>query len=252
MVRQLLLSIVLMLAAWPVAVHADVTATYDVGRGTMTMVVEAADNGAARGSHTASMPGAPELLYFLTPEGGHYFAWQTDGAWFVAGFEDVLAVMREGVATRMPEQYPSRSNPWPKSSFIEQGVETLAGRTGKRFVSRKEDGSLSLVFDLVISADADLAPIGRVLAKSWLFSLAGMAPLIGGMPPEFTQMGELLAQGTMIRMGRMAALKSVEVGPIDPARFALPAAPASRDEVRRAMTHGRPAPAPAPAAKSED
>lgn len=204
------------------------------------MVIEAADSGAARSTQKAAMRSVPEMLGFLTPDGRNYVAWQVDGAWVVADFEDMLAVMREGIATGLPGPPPSRSTPWPKNKFVEQGVESVAGRTGKRFVLRKEDGSLVEGFDFVISADADIAPIGRAFSRASLTSLAGMKNMVGDIPPEFAQIAEILARGTLIRMGRVAVLKSVEAGPIDPARFALPAAPASRDQLRRAMSRRPP------------
>src|SRR5687768_11469858 len=108
----------LLLAAWPAAAHADVTATYDFGRGMATMVIEADDSGAARSTHAAAIPGAAQLFTYLTPDGRHYVAWQADGAWVVADFEDVLAVMREGTATGLPGELPGRSSPWPKNSFF--------------------------------------------------------------------------------------------------------------------------------------
>jgi hypothetical protein len=52
------------------------------------------------------------------------------------------------------------------------------------------------------------------------------------------QMQALLDSGAPLQFGP-ARLDTVETGPIDPARFALPAAPATREQVRALMNRQR-------------
>ena len=106
--------------------------------------------------------------------------------------------------------------------------------------------------DFVVCTDADLAPVGRVLARQFATSrsMAGqvvgpqMASGVGGL---FDGMVAIFERGTVIRWSRLYRLESVDSHPIPPSEFALPSAPLSRAELAARLGWGQPQPAPAAA-----
>src|SRR3569623_1651237 len=222
---------VLQLLLTGAAALADTTATYDVGRGFMTMKVEVADNGAARMSQTVAQANAVARFGYFTPEGGAYMAWQQDGQWMVASFDDITAVMAEaaakqGVGTADAPAAPDREYRW-----VERGAETDGGRSGTRFVQEKPDGTESGL-DVGISPDPDLAGIGKLFERSFKASTNGLARIMGSAPAMTRGFAPLLERGTLIRMGHVTVLTAVDHARVDPETLKLPAAPLSRDRVR--------------------
>lgn len=219
---------------------ADITARYVLPAiGNAVMIVEADDHGNSRIS-------VDDETAVITTNGVAYVVGDDSEGRFVVRREDMMAVVRElarqmvGAPNLPPEPSAALSRlPAP----TEAGTEIVAGRPGTRWIIQPDAPPEGDVMDVVLSADPELAPIGRALAAQFDESSsgvgAGVGPLglTGNVPPPVKA---LLGRGTILRYGRMARLESIAMGPIADSAFTLPAAPLSRADfaarLNRALT----------------
>jgi hypothetical protein len=214
-------------AAVAAPARADLTATYDFGSGKqpVKMTVEVAANGDLRGG--MNMPG----MYMIRHDGRSYFVIDQPGGPMVVDAAEAGSVMQEEMNKAEPGLCEKMGRDAPSPALVSRGTVTVAGRSGEAFgVAARTDARP----DVVISRDPALAPLGAAMAAQFRLSMTMMGPCMGasGM---FAQMQALLDSGTAIQMGPMR-LDTVVSGPVDPARFVLPAAPATREQVRAMMT----------------
>ncbi|MEA3061329.1 MAG: hypothetical protein QOJ94_1110 [Sphingomonadales bacterium] len=209
--------------------QADLTATYVAVNPAMsfTMKVEIAANGDLRAD--MSNPG----LYLIRRQGHSYFVVADPTGRVVEDTADVGAVMQEQLA-KLDPHFCDEIEKMPAGKLVSRGAMTVSGRTGEAYAMESRPASRP---DVVISHDPALAPLGAAMAAQFRESAALMGPCWASVP-MVAQMQALLDSGAPLQFGPMR-LDTVETGPIDPARFALPAAPATREQVRGLMTRPR-------------
>lgn len=193
--------------------QADITARFRQADD-QAMVVEANENGESR--MTVS-----HAVYVTTGGVTHMILTDPQGT-FVVRQQDFMALMAELLRAAGQAEAPAVGE---GVTIAEAGSETLAGRVGTVFrLSRPQHPTDSL--ELVISADPELAPLGRALAGH----IAPFFTTMGGaMPGVAAAASELMARGTLIRLGDLWRLDSVETAPVPPSAFALPSAPISAE-----------------------
>lgn len=221
-----LLTALLMLAL-PAPALADVTARYSAN-GKPTIVVEVDDGG----NHRAEIADSVILIH---RDGVDYIAAKTPKGDFIVTRLDTLAAMI-GSQLKGIAEVASKNDDKTKFQLIPGGKdETVAGRSGTvwRFGPVKPGASAAdldrEMLDFVMSADPQLAPVGRVFLQS-LTTLLPIAELILGEADLSARAAELLGKGTPIRIGEAGKaekglkLVSVDTADIDASRFELPGA----------------------------
>jgi|ERR1044072_1239153 hypothetical protein len=161
---------------------------------------------------------------YLTTGGVTYMIVEDAQGRFVARQEDFLALMSELLAA-----FPADSPPAPAPlEIVERGTETLAGRTGTVF-RISDPRRPSEPFDMVISTDPELAPLGRAVG-----SVIGpfSVTVSRAMPAFGAAVSELAGRGTLLRFGPLWRLERIEIAPVPESTFALPGAPLDRDALR--------------------
>jgi hypothetical protein len=110
---------------------------------------------------------------------------------------------------------------------VEAGPETLAGRIGTHYrllprVAAGERPKLPAA-DAVVSANPDLAPAGRILARHLLATADLTGTAAAPRPGARQALAALLEKGTVLRFSRLMKLESVDEAPIPRSHFELPA-----------------------------
>jgi hypothetical protein len=221
---KVLLTTLLMLM--PVPALADVTARYSAG--SKEVVIEVDDGG----DHRAEIAGA---FILIRRNGVDYLAAKNPKGDYVVtradAFFAMLSSQLKGIA-----DVASKNDEKMKFQLIPGGTnETVAGRVGTlwRFGPLKPDASEAdrnrELLEFVMSADPQLAPVGRV----FLESLKQVLPVVDMLLADAdlsARAAELFAKGTPIRIGKNAAddkglkLVSVDTADIAASRFELPGA----------------------------
>lgn len=213
-------------AAGAAPAHAQLTATYVSKHGgtEMNVKMEIAANGDIRAD--MNVPG----LYLLKREGRTYFIMPDAAGPVVADVADMGAVIQEQMNKADANLCAGLARTPPSPRLVSRGMVTVAGRTGEAYAQEGRSGSAA---DVVISRDPALAPLGAAMAAQFRTSLALLGECASTVP-LFVQMQALLDSGAPLEFGPIR-LDTVQAGPIDPARFVLPAAIATRDQVRALM-----------------
>ena len=203
------------------AATADVTARYRMGPAVMTIQVD--EGGASRISMGSQMA-------IVARDGVTYFvAGDLAGTFAVRQDEMIAAMMQHLDPPNLPRPPADSEGGEDSHRIVRRGTETVAGRTGTVYVIEATEQESAAraggAGEYVISDDATLAPVGRVFARQFAQSGEGMAAALG--PAILTQtampqLRTLLERGTLLRMGRILRLESVETAPIDAAAFELP------------------------------
>jgi hypothetical protein len=234
MVRQFLRSVVLILAAWPVAVHADVRALYTGVGG--DALVEVDDNGDSR------LGGVDGESYSLFTAAGDFVVFRQDGALVAARYEDfqaVLAAMAAPLrgaaadATRPPPKRPAAS------PLTETGTEKVAGYEGRRFEWVEHPGGARSF--AIVSNAPELKPLGRAMAKLLEQMPSFAETMTGERPPALVALAEMVGSAALLRLDEQATLAEVSFEPVPEDRFRIPATVLSRDEVAAMLGPGEPA-----------
>jgi hypothetical protein len=221
-------------AAASTPAQADLTATYvpttpDIN---FKMTMEVAANGDVRADING--PGA----YVLRRQGRSYFIVPDAAGPVVEDSADIGAVMQEEMA-KMSPHFCDQIAQAPVPKLVSLGTMTVAGRTGEAFGLEGRPATHPAV---IISHDPALAPLGAAMSAQFRAS-SSMLGSCSSAIPAVVQMQALLDSGAPLEFGGMR-LETVETGAIDPARFVLPAAPATRDQVRAMIMRPKGAAAP--------
>lgn len=234
---RLIIALAAALAATPAA--ADVTAHYVVGDGANAapaMSIEVNDRGDSR----VSMGNRAAVI---TLDGVTYLVMADLGGVYVARQDDLLAVTIENARAMMGRDFHPPAHPQPAAtadthplSVVQAGAETVGGRTGTVFELRDANARPGVHgLDFVVSTDADLAPVGRLLASQNRASHDGLRQMIGSDVTDssgfFSGIAAIFERGTVIRMGRIMRLASVDREPLPAADFALPSPPLTREQL---------------------
>ncbi|HEX8240921.1 MAG TPA: hypothetical protein VF574_14395 [Allosphingosinicella sp.] len=221
--------------------QADITATYlnDERESGFEMKVQIAANGDLR-ADDPDLPGR----YMIRRGGRVYFVEQDPRGKVVEDFVDVVAVIDEELSKLDPRVCDRLQASNSRSKLVSRGPVTIAGRSGEAFGPEGREGSPA---QIVISRDPALVPLGTAMAAQFRMSLALMGRCAPDVP-MYAQMQALLESGAPLIFGPVR-LGSVETKAIDPARFALPAEPATREEIR-ARLFGEAGPAAAPSVRN--
>ena len=219
-IRALLSPLLLFIAmpAW-----ADTTALYKSPQGAQ-MSVEVAANGNMRSTVGAGG------TYMLTLQGEDYMVFYTENGAVVARMSDVGAVMLDHIQKTMPEMLkaPESDDPSP-FKYIKGGQMTVGGRAGTVWYQQFGE-DLSSMPKIVMSADPDLAELGQAIACQAEASMKLMGAMFGGRNP-MGGMLDVLKTGAPLLWNGME-LAQVTHTTIAAERFALPATPETREQVR--------------------
>lgn len=221
MIRTLLAALT-MLAVTPA--WADTTALYKAPQGGQ-MNIEVASNGNMRATMGAGG------TYMLTVQGEDYMVFYTDKGAVVARMSDVGAVMLDHIRQKMPQMLEAPENddgaPW---KYFQGGQMTVGGRAGTVWYLQFGGDSLSNVPKMVMSADPALAELGAAILRQTEAGLKLMGPIFGGRNPQAAVL-DVLKTGAPLLIHGME-LTTVSHAPIAADRFALPAVPETREQVR--------------------
>jgi hypothetical protein len=226
-------------AAAPTVALADITATYRAEGGLdMSMKVQLADNGDMRvdmemkidrDAGAGMSPSAGWTAMSMIARGGRtYYVLQRPEGTIVNDVEDVSAVIQEEMAKAEIDMCKEAAAGGAPPKLRPMGTVTVAGRAGEAYGTGIRMAGDA---DLVISRDPALAPLGAAMAAQFRASSTAMGPC---PLPGTAEMQAIFESETPLKLGPMR-LETVEFGPIDPARFVLPAAPSTREEVRAEM-----------------
>jgi hypothetical protein len=194
---------------------AAVTARYSQSNGEPPVVVQISDNGESRVTVTEAA--------YVTTGGIVYMIMSDPHGQFVVRQDIFLGLMDEMLRATRPATPANDS----RLAIAEHGTETIAGRTGALF-RISMPGNPSDAFEIVVSADPEPAPLGRAMMALLIPFSTTMSRETPGFAAAFS---DVLGRGTVLRLGQMWRLESVDTGPVPPSAFAIPGAPLSRDEL---------------------
>lgn len=218
-------AIAALVLAGPGPAQGDLTAIYRSTAGGVPreMRVELAANGDMRGDLTV------QGLYLIRKAGRTYLVTPRPDGPLVEDFNDLSAAMQDQMKGQphLCEQLATIGTP---PQIKPAGRVTIAGYEGEAYAMSGRPGGGP---DLVLSRDPALAPIRAAMAMEYRLTVTVIGACATSMP-LFRRMQELLESGAPLAVGPMR-LEKIDTGPIDPTRFALPARPATREQVRRRM-----------------
>jgi hypothetical protein len=218
--RLWLLAVLLLSAAGAEPARADITANYYVwGPIGPEMKVQVSDRGDARvemGGHlTAIRRGG--IMYLVRKDDRGTFVMTADE------FERIEA--RLAAADPLPPELAGAGD----VRVVEAGTEVVGGRRGTVLLVHDETEPVgapqSTEMAFVVSDDADLRPLGPVIAR--MFGGGAAMP----MPPAVRSMlDQVHSRGTLVRMWSLLRLTGTSREPIPPRAFALPGPVLNGDE----------------------
>lgn len=191
-----------------------------------------------------------QRVLLITRGGTPYFSAADAHGRFVGRQDDMLAVTAEIMRAAIPVAARGALGQMARAriEIVEGGTEMIAGRQGRVYRLQAilppapvpaggQAGASGAAadtpppFEVVISDDADLAPVGRELAR--LFASGGplVEALLGSAPEAMAQVNALLARGTPIRIADQFRLRSVSTESIPDSAFALPGPVLSRAQL---------------------
>ena len=218
--RGLLICLFVALAA---PAFADTTADYAAPSGAITMTIEIAANGDLRGNIRGRSGD-----YLLMRNGQGYFVVSTPNGLFVDRVEDQVAALKI-VAERHPVFLARmKAVGVPAGHFLGKGDDIVVqGRKGTPyyFGGRPRFGLPPI---LVISSDAELAPLGVAMER--LNVMFDSLQSFAGGDPVNLEMETIMKSGAPVAVTG-AELTRISHDPIPSSRFELPAAPESRDDI---------------------
>jgi TonB family protein len=225
-IRRLKLLPFLLLPLGSAPAQADVTARYDVGT-PMPLVVQVNDAGHARinmGRQSA----------ILVRDGTAYVLMADLEGPYAIRYEELMAEIGEATRMLYHRQATTPGPAEPEYEAVEVGPATQAGYRGTAWtIVRHGQSPRPAPFELVVSSDPVLAPVGRAIARLATNEHDGFAPVWG--TPSFgrgflTAMHSVFRRGTVLRFGTLMRLQSVSTDPIPASTFALPGEPLTRQQ----------------------
>ncbi|MEA3012015.1 MAG: hypothetical protein QOD42_560 [Sphingomonadales bacterium] len=149
-----------------------------------------------------------------------------------AAVEDGPNGGRDGMMNRAMIERFARQH----AQITRAGTERIAGFTGDVYhVTLFEGGVPSPPFEIVVSADPRLAPVGRELLRFYASLQAPIVAVAGTTPQPYFAIREVLILGTPLRFGGMR-LESLEDRPLTDALAALPGPVLSREAFTAQLT----------------
>jgi hypothetical protein len=217
-------SLALFVVAFSTPAFADITANYVGATSADTMKIEIASNGDVRGDISN------QNSYFITRDGHGYVVEASANGPVVMRVEDIVAVMAEQTK-KLPEMPADVDKIMPAFALVKGEQVTIRGRQGIAYYMGSRSSTDRPT--LVISGDPALAPLQIALDRQYDMSIEMMGHLLGTANP-FSSMEDVLKTGAPLVFIGME-LDTINDDPIPAARFALPAAPVSLDEVRKSL-----------------
>jgi len=245
--------------------QADVTARFG-GDGKYAQIVTIAVTDAGQVRAETVRPNRPDDRAILISRGGTGYLVASDAQGrFVGRQDDVLSVASEVVRGAVPPEARTAMRHLAAIRFdvVEGGTETVGGRRGRVYTitpvmapaepsptpaapvmsagphghdfdgpEADEENALPPSFQVVISDDPELAPVGREMARLFESGTILIEALLGTMPGAVAEVRRLLAQGTLIRFGDQMRLRSVGHEPVPESAFALPGPVLTRAQLR--------------------
>src|SRR5436190_3451101 len=265
MMRPLIAIAALIVAGTGAPAEADVTARYaGTGRSAPGLTFAVADNGRVRAE--TIRPNQPEERAILITRGGIGYLSAADAQGrFVGRQDDILAVASEVMRAAVPPEARTAMRHVAAMRFeiVEGGMETVGGRQGRLYrvtpvlapvgpvvaaegdvspagphghdfdgPEADEENAMPPAFDVVISDDPELAPIGREMARPFDSGSVLLEAMFGTMPGAVGQVRALLARGTLIRFADEVRLGSVDRAAIPQSAFDLPGRVLTRAQLR--------------------
>jgi hypothetical protein len=211
-----------------------VIAIYESGRGVQGVMVRIwADD---RGRALSAMGAGHGGMGFLTLDNVGYVLDQ-DQQGSVGRQEDLLAWVvagRQGVGNRGVIERLTRQ----RVEIVPAGTARIAGFTGDVYrIALIEGETRSPPFEIIISADPQLAPVGRELLRFYDSLRAPIVATVGSPPQPYLAVRALLARGTPLAFGGMR-LQSVERRALTDAQTALPGPVLSREALTDLLMAG--------------
>lgn len=232
MMRALILALFALLVPLAPA-NAGLRAVYGSSEENRTLVVEVADNGDARIAESG------DESYGLLIAGHFYVVSRPNGQWMAARIEDVAAAIDRAMPPIFGDVFThgGAARPVARLRMEQRGERVVGGRTGMIWaVSGIGGAGEGPAAEYVMSKDADLAPVGKALEQFMHASIVPGAPLLGSAAAELIEETRaIFALGTPIDVGGRFQLRYIEQADIAAARLALPAAPATVDQLLAAM-----------------
>lgn len=204
------------------AAGAQMTAVYTVPD-RPPLRIEIGQDGAAR----IGLEGA--AIHALYTAAGEFLVWTEEDGPRVARLSDFSAVQRQmlsglggNAGSQTEEAAPGGGA--GNGMLAPRGTAEVAGRTGQLYVRAASGMPV-----LVLSGDPDLRPLGAAWSRA-LPTAADLHEALGADVDLLEEFAALARTGAPLRIAGIT-LSAVEEGSIPPVRFALPAAPMSREEV---------------------
>ena len=171
-------------------------------------------------------------MVVLTVNGDTYVIMGDLNGVFAVRQTDMMAAFTDLVATGFSDHaHDGTDADAPSQSYeiAETGTETVGGREGTVLAVHREGQESDIADRYVISRDPDLAPIGTALARQFSGSVEALQG-ITGVGDFSAHISDIFSRGTIIRMGNLFRLESVDMSPVPPSEFALPDAILSRED----------------------
>ncbi len=216
----------LALLAMAVPAWADVTGRFR-GPDGVIVTVEVDEGGMSR----VGAEGAADHTLFDDSDG--YVVTTEAGAKAVVRLSDLRAVTLAeiGELLGMPAETPAEETD-SRRRWVAAGEAVVDGRTGTEY--RLPEEALPEGQKIVLSDDARLAPLGLAWSRVLFLMPSPFGPFGPEADPGMRQLGAMMETRAPLQLGEIS-LVSASFDDIDPARFALPAAPLSREQVAAMM-----------------
>jgi hypothetical protein len=265
MMRFALALAALIVAALGTPAQADVTARYaGTGKYAPSLIFAVADNGQVR-AETIRLNQPEERAILITRGGVGYVSAADAQGRFVGRQDDLLVVAGEVMRAAVPPDARTAMRHLAAMRFeiVEGGMETVGGRRGRLYrvtpvmapvgpvvapegnvgpagphghdfdgPEADEENATPPAFEVVISDDPELAPIGREMARLFDSGSVLLEALFGTMPGAVGQVRQLLARGTLIRLSDEVRLGGVDRAVIPQSAFDLPGRVLTRAQLR--------------------
>jgi len=197
------------------------------------LLVEVADNGAVR----IGVPGRDD--YGLLIGGQFYLVGPKDGKVQVARVADLAAAFDKVMPPIFRDLFGPAGDQMAAAPLqaVRAGTKTVAGVQGEiwsvRGLNDEKPDEPTLI---VVSNDPALAPVGRALSAFFETGMIMLRPFLGDATAAMVRQNrQLFALGTPIESAERFTLVKLEQADLAGDRFALPAAPATIDELVAGM-----------------
>ena len=230
MLRPLIAFVAVLGLSFPAV--AGTRATYRSASGDQ-LQIEVADSGEVRVGDPARED------YGVMKGTDFYMVSRADGQWHVATLEN-LASAFDQLVPPIFKGLLGAAAPKPDSTLdiTTKGTREVAGFTGTVF---EISGMGDRTIEAVVSNDPELAPLGKAMGRFIEATYVLTAPMLGAASADMiTDSRQLFSLGTPLEAQDGFKLEKFEKADIPAARTALPAQPATVDQIVAAMRQAMP------------